>query len=84
MGVSNAAKLFKACVLYFLSKNFFSLNYSSSKTIYYKICYLFHQKSSFHSQDIQYFVIFSYLSTLTRLKTSNGNGIIDAVMNWLA
>ena len=59
----------------------FSPNYSSSKTMK---CFLFHLKSSFRSQDIQIFVIFLFLFTLSRFKRTNGSGIIYDVMNWLA
>ena len=46
--------------------------------------FLIHLKSSFHSQDIQFFVIFSFLSMLSRFKRTNGSGIIYDVMKWLA
>ena len=45
-------------------------------------CFLFHLESSFCSQDIQVLVIFPFLSTLSRLKKTNGSGIIYDVMNW--
>ena len=38
--------------------------------------FLFHLKSSFRSQDIQIFVFFLFLSTLSRFKRTNGRGII--------
>ena len=41
-------------------------------------------QSTFHSQDIQIFVIFLFLSTLSRLQRTNESGIIYDVMNWLA
>ena len=47
----------KACVRYFLSNFYFSLNDSPSKTM--KNVFLFHRKSSFRFRDIQFFVIFS-------------------------
>ena len=51
----------KSCVHYFLS-NFYSFtNVSPSKTT--KKCFLFHQKSSFHTQDIQMLVFFCFLET---------------------
>ena len=46
--------LLKACVHYFLSNFYFWPNDSPSKTM--KNVFLFHLKSSFHSQDIQIFV----------------------------
>ena len=46
---------FKACVRYFLSNFDFFTKWYSLKT---EKCFLFHLKSSFHSQDIQIFVIF--------------------------
>ena len=49
----------------------------------YEKRFLFHQKSSFHSQDIQIFVFFPLLSTFSRYKRPDGCGIIY-VMNWLA
>ena len=52
----------------------FSPNDISSKTM--KKVLLLHLKSSFRS--------FSFLSTLSRLKRTNENGIIYDVMNWLA
>ena len=45
-------------------------------------CFLFHLKSSFRSRDVQFFVFFPLLSTLSRLKRTNGSGIIYDVMNW--
>ena len=47
----------------------------------YEKYFLFHPKSSFRSQDIQIFVIFSFLSTLSRFKRKNGSKIIYDVMN---
>ena len=44
---------FKACVRYFLS-NFYFQPFKN-----YEKCFLFHLKSSFRSQDVQFFVIFS-------------------------
>ena len=41
---------------------------------------LFHLKSSFCSPGIQMFVIFSFLSTLSRFKRANGSEIIYDVM----
>ena len=58
----------------------FPPNDSPSKTME---SVLFHQKSSFCSSDIQTFVIFPFLSTLSRYKRANGSGIICDVMNWL-
>ena len=49
-----------------------------------KNVFLFHLKSSFRSRDIQIFVIFSLLSTLSRFKRANGIGIIYDVINWFA
>ena len=78
---NSSTKLFKACVGYFLTI-FFSPNYSPSKSM--KNVFLFHLKSSFRSRDIQIFVFFPFLSTLSRLKRTNGSGIIYDAMNWLA
>ena len=50
--------VFKACARYVLSNFIFSPNDSPSKTMKNV---LFHLKSSFRSQDIQFFVIFSLL-----------------------
>ena len=50
----------------------------------YEKCFLFHLKMYFRSRDIQIFVIFSFLSTLSRFKRTNESGIIYNVMNWLA
>ena len=47
----------KACVCYFLSNFIFLPNDNPSKTL--KNAFLFHLKSSFCSQDIQFFVTFS-------------------------
>ena len=49
-----------------------------------KNLFLSHLKSSFRCRDIQFFVIFSFLSKLSRFKRPNGSGIIYDVMNWLA
>ena len=46
---------FKACVRYFLSNFYFSLNDSPSKTM--KNVFIFNQKSPFRSQDILIFVL---------------------------
>ena len=51
--------LVKACVCYFFF--IFTPNDSSFKT---KKMFLFQQKTSFHSGDIQIFAVFSLLSTL--------------------
>ena len=54
----NVFKLdFKACVHYFFLTFIFPLNDSASRTT--KNVFLFHLKISFHSRDIQNFVIFS-------------------------
>ena len=50
----------------------------------YEKCLLLHLKSSFRSPDIQIFAFLTFLSTLSRLKRTNGSGIIYDVMNWLA
>ena len=47
----------KACVRHFLSNFCFSTKWYPFQN--YEKCFLFHQKSSFHSQDIQTYVIFS-------------------------
>ena len=52
----------------------FSPNDSSSKAI--KKHFLIHPKSSFRSRDIQIFVIFPFLPTLSRLKMTKGSRII--------
>ena len=44
---------------------------------------LFHLKNSFLSQNIQFFVFFPFLSTLSRYKRTDGSGIVYDVMNWL-
>ena len=44
--------------------------------------FLFHQKSSFHSQDIKIFLIFPFFFTL-QIQKDNGSGIIYDVMNLL-
>ena len=48
---------FKACVRYFLSNFYLSPNDSPSEIM--KNVFLFHQKTSVHSQDIQIFLFFS-------------------------
>ena len=72
--------IFKACVRYFLSIFHFSPNDRPSKTM--KSVFLFHLKSSFRSKNIQIFVFFPILSTLSRFKRKNGSGIIYDVINW--
>ena len=67
---SEVAIYTEVCVLYFLY--FTKINYFKS----YKKCFLFHLKSSFCSQGIQFFVIFSLFS---RLKGSNETAIIMAL-----
>ena len=49
-----------------------------------KNAFAFHLKSSFHSQDIQIFVIFPFLFTLARLKMTNETERIFDVINWFA
>ena len=71
----------KACVRYFFSIFFFTKWYPFNN---YVKCFLFHLKSSFHSQHIQIFVVFSFLYTLSRYRRTNGSGIIYDAMNWLA
>ena len=61
----------KACVLYLLS---FTEKKKHFKN--YQKCFLFHLKSSFRSQGIQFFVIFLFLSTVSRFKESDETGII--------
>ena len=73
--------MFKACVRYFLENIYFFTKWYLFKT---EKCFLFHPKSFFCSRDIQIFVIFFFLSTLSRFKRTNENGIICDVMNWLA
>ena len=58
----------------------FSPNDNSLETETMKNVFLFHLKSSFCTQDIQIFVIFS-LSTISGFKRINGSGIIFDVMN---
>ena len=77
----NYTWVFKACVRYFLSNFYFFTKWYHFKN--YEKCFLFHQKSSFRSWDIKIFVFFPFLSTIFRLKRTNGSGIIY-VMNWLA
>ena len=49
-----------------------------------KNVFLFHQRKSSRSQDIHFFVIFPFLSKLSKFKMTNGSGIIYDVMNWPA
>ena len=49
--------LLKACVCYFLSKFYIFIKWWTFKN--YEKCFLFHLQSSFRSQEIQIFVIFS-------------------------
>ena len=79
--------VFKATKLKLVSAIFyeifiFSPNDIPSKTV--EKYFLFHLKSTLHSQDIHMFVIFRFLSTLSRFKRTNASGIIYDVMNWLA
>ena len=60
----------------------FSSNDASSKTM--KNVFVFHIKSSFRSRDIQFFIIFPFLSTLSRFKRANGSGMIYDGINWFA
>ena len=53
----NIAIFFKACAHYFLPNFYFFIKWLAFKN--YEKCFLFHIKSSFHSRDIQIFVIFS-------------------------
>ena len=53
---TNAGNLIKACVCYFLSSFYFFIKWQAFKN--YEKCFLFHLKSSFHSQVIPIFVIF--------------------------
>ena len=69
------------CSLFFINFYFFT-KWQPFKN--YEKCFLFHLRSSFRSWDIQIFVIFFLPSTLSRLKRTNGSGIIYDVMNWLA
>ena len=57
----------------------FSPNDSPLKTT--KNVFLFHLKSSFHSRDIQFFVIFSLPLHTSQIKRTNGSGIIYDAMN---
>ena len=57
---ANFMLIVKACVRYVLSNFYFSPNDSPSKTM--KNVFLFNLKSSFRSQDIQIFVVFSFPS----------------------
>ena len=59
----------------------FSPNDSPSKT---ENCFLFYLKDLFCSRDIQIFVILPFISTLYKIKRTNGSGIIYDVMNRLA
>ena len=76
------SKIVKACVRYFSSNFYFFTKWSPFKN--YKKRFLFHRKNSFRSWDIQIFVFFPFLSTLSRFKRANGSGIIYDAMNWLA
>ena len=49
-----------------------------------KNVFLFHRKSSFHSRDIQIFVILSLPFQTSQIQKENGSGIIYEVMYWLA
>ena len=60
----------------------FSPNNNSSEIM--KKLFLSHLKSSFRCRDIKFFVIFPFLSKLSRFKRPNGSGIIYDVMTWLA
>ena len=80
--VPNKIVTFKACVRYFLSNFYFIIKLQTFNN--YKKCFLFHRKSSFCSRDIQIFVFFPFLSTISRLKRTNETGIIYDVMNWFA
>ena len=51
--------IFKTCVCYFLSNFYFFTKWEPIKN--YEKCFLFRLKSSYPSQDIQIFVIFSLL-----------------------
>ena len=49
---------FKACVCYFLLNYYFFTKWWPFKN--YEKCFLFHLKSSFHSWDLQIFVLWSF------------------------
>ena len=70
----------KLASIIFYQNFIFSPNDSPSKTVK---CFLFHLKISFRFRDIQIFVFFPFLSTLSRFKRTNGSGIINDVMHWL-
>ena len=55
------------CFLYFTK---------GKKFKYYEKHFLFHLKCFFHSQNIQFTAIFSFLSTIYRFKRSDKTGII--------
>ena len=74
--------LFKACCVHYFLSIYFFIKWQAFKN--YVKCFLFHLKRSFHSWDIQIFVIFPFLSALSRFKRENGSGIIYDVRNWLA
>ena len=59
-----------------LLKNVFTL-----KVVPHKKCFLNRPKSSFCSWDIQIFVIFPFLSTISRFKRTNGSLIF--MMSWI-
>ena len=65
----------------FYQKIFFSPNDSPSKT---EKCFLFHLKSTFHSQEIQLYVIFPLPFLIFRFKSRSESRIIYDVMNCLA
>ena len=71
----------KLCLLFFINFLFFHQIIAFQKFEKY---FLLHLKSSFCTKDIQIFVIFPFLSTLSRFKRTNRSGIIYDVMNWLA
>ena len=71
--------ILKACIRYFLLIFCFFTKLQPFEK--YEKYLLFHLKSSFCSRDIQIFVIFSFLSTLSRLEKTNGSGIIYDVIN---
>ena len=70
----------------FVNKNVITKNSVMTKNSNWEIFKLVSAifKSSFRSRDIQFFVLFPFLSTLSRLKRTNGSGIIYDVINWLA
>ena len=76
----------RCCMKYVFLKRLFTIfifspNDSPTKTM--KNAFLFHLRSS-HSQGIQFFVIFPFLSTLLRFKRANESRIIYDFLNWLA